>query len=292
VAKAQLENWDRRRFVQEAVPTIPMWVRSKLTVDAYLLEETSQNFILRMMTRRPDLFYDGGKGPCTAFAIGILWRVYRETYRNEGISQHEELVTDCEDSRYGSVDTIMEDREALEKNQRIFGIIKQLMEELPADKRDAVIQKYCGDSVLELPSDVSKNAICVRRSRGLQIIRKEAQRLGLSLAEANISRRRARRSPRKPRARASPLRRNRLPNQLRKTTICGTFTEGQVEEIEMSVNQKAVEASNARALQVLFDSLPESLKERIEVLATVREIFEREFARRSRCHSDSVEPSS
>jgi hypothetical protein len=55
----------------------------------------------------------------------------------------------------------------------------------------------------------------------------------------------------------------------------------------MSARQRTIDESNARALQALVDSLPKSSKERIEVLTTVREVFEREFARRSKCRYGS-----
>jgi hypothetical protein len=50
----------------------------------------------------------------------------------------------------------------------------------------------------------------------------------------------------------------------------------------MTIEEKDIEIRNARALQALFDSLPTAAKERVEVMAAVRDIFEREFARKGK----------
>ena len=76
VENARLDEWDVQRFIREAIPRIPMWVRSKLGIKTYMLEATSQKFILRMMARRPDLFYDPSKGSLEAYIVGVLWMVY------------------------------------------------------------------------------------------------------------------------------------------------------------------------------------------------------------------------
>jgi DNA-directed RNA polymerase specialized sigma24 family protein len=278
VEKARAEEWEPQRFVREAIPRIPMWGSSKLNINGHLLEHTCQNFVVRMITRRPDLFYDASKAPFAAYLAGLLWKVYRETCREERFVRHEEWVKDQEDSRQGPLETIIEgeDDQALERARKI---VHQLIAALPAHQRDAVAQKYCERNVPKFPSEIAESVIRVWRCRGLRAIREKAQCLGLGMRKSNGARGRMRRSRRKPRGRALPLRRRRAPIQLRNSTIYGTVTEGQSENIEMSGKQQAIEADNARALQIIFDSLPESLKERVDVLVAVRERFEKEFAR-------------
>jgi DNA-directed RNA polymerase specialized sigma24 family protein len=275
VAKARLEEWDVQRFIREAIPRVPMWVRSRLGIKTHLLEATAQKFIFQMIARRPDLFYDPSKGPLEAYIVGLLWKVYQETRREERFGQQEEGVKYCEDFAQRPAAADLEDQEELE-------MALKLIEKLPPDQRFAVAQKYLDDNESELRSEIPPRVIRVWRCRGLRTVRNQAERMGLRLSKARIFRARLHRSRRMVRGRGRPNRRGRLPIQLREATAYGTLNGGSFENIGMSDRQKTIEASNALALRALVDSLPKSLKERIEVLATVREVFEREFARRSK----------
>src|ERR1700733_12652111 len=119
-AKARVDEWSPQRFIQEALPKIPMWVGSKLAIRTYLLEAPSQNFVLRMIARRPDLFYDRGKGPLQTYLAGILWTVYHETLREERCGHHEDRLAEREDFKQRPVRALLEDREEFQNTLRLI----------------------------------------------------------------------------------------------------------------------------------------------------------------------------
>jgi DNA-directed RNA polymerase specialized sigma24 family protein len=285
VTKARVEEWDVQRFVREAIPRIPTFVRSHLRITEHRLEATCQNVILRMSSRRPDLFYDPAMGTLKDYFVAIVRVVDYETCRQERLDLHEGWDWEREDSKQRRPDAIADDRDLLE-------IARQWAEELSPNQRDAVVEKYFDYNAPRLSNGVSEQVIRVRRSHGIRNLRCRAQIAGLGPRRGKIVRGRLRRSRRAVRGRWRRCRGDRLPSEMPKATTCGAVNEGSLGSIGMSAQERAIEASNAHALRTLVDSLPEPLKARIEVLETVREVFEREFARRSRRRHSSAESGS
>jgi hypothetical protein len=268
VAQAAAQGWEAERYIGLAIARVPAWIRSKVAVRKDVLDTITQNFVLRMMERRPDLFHDPQKNTMEAFLVGLLRVIERESWRQELPCRVPEDAPDAERSG-SSPDRQMEHDEDV-------AIVAGLLDQLPADQRDAVKEKYFGPTFVGSRGSLPSRIIHVRRSRGLSAMRTAAERLGMGSVSLSSARRRMPRGVRRLRGRALS-RRSRNGS----TPEAGTATVTSVlAPAVMSEREKAIRASNARALQRLLSSLPSPLNESGEVLSQVIEVFEQRFARR------------
>jgi hypothetical protein len=268
--QARSEGWEHARFIAAAMPTIPNWIGTTLGVRDSVREATTQNFMLRMMSRRPDLFLDPSKGSGRLYITGLLRKILYETLRQEKCGCHIELADSHEDRGQSPLTSAA----TLEELHIVRGIISKL----PVSQQRAVCEKYFSASA-SFEGTVPQALSRVRRCRGLRAIRDEMARLAGSSADPMAVRRRLRRSKRKVRNRSRRPRWVGSANQLRKSGDHVTLGDAAGENREMSSKQKDVELANSRALRALMASLPESLRDRVDVLSAVRTVFEQEFAR-------------
>src|ERR1700722_5029583 len=85
VAKAIAEKWSAEEFIRRAIPRVAPWIMATQSIrDHHLGNASGQNFILKMMNQRLDLFYDAEKGMWGQYVFGIAKRVVKETGREDG----------------------------------------------------------------------------------------------------------------------------------------------------------------------------------------------------------------
>jgi hypothetical protein len=270
-AIAIAEEWGPQEFVRRAIPRIATWIKVTQGIrDLHLANASGQNFILKMMNRRLDLFYDEEKGTWPQYVFGIAKRVVKETRREDGASVESER-------EYDRVDQRPADAEGSRKLQVKLRLLKRLANKRPAEQRQA-LAKY---NVKAPPpaKEVPRQLTYMRRYNALEEMREELIDLGFRPAMRAPGRYRT--PHRRGRTRYSrTFRPDSTSRRLRRRNRNGKLESERTMELNMAAKQAEIDAKNARALQALFNSLPESLKDRLDVLAEVREIFEREFAKR------------
>ncbi len=278
---ARIEEWSPQEFIRRAIPRLAPWIQTTHGVrDRELASTAAQNLVVRMMERRPDLFFDPNKGTRAQHMFGIVRQVIRETRRQEYQLRH----CDCADDR---TDDRQPDPFGVLAHQEELSLLRALVLERPVSQQRALAERYDLDICCPGPvGDASKGARYLRRFHAIKAMQQRAAEMGLRPSAYGL-RHRMPRSLKRPARYRRGFRPDWRSPRLRKRRRNGKLESERGIISAMTIRQSEVNERNARALRDLFSGLTESVKDRTDVMAAIRDTFEAEFARQLNIRTDS-----